>query len=114
CRGRGPPPPRGPRPTPCPPGPADPPAPAAVLEPQGPRAPGFVLKKQPGIAPLIAFPDGGRTVLVVDDDRVSRRPLARAAWLPPQTYAAACRDQYQSDPHRYALSPDGKLLALLG
>jgi WD40 repeat protein len=60
---------------------------------------------------LIATIDGGKTLMVVDAERIWMRPTAGGAWR-TQPYASALRELYRGEPRRAALSPDGKLLAI--
>jgi Tol biopolymer transport system component len=103
-----------------PPVPDGQPAAAAVPPPVAPvitgwkskaTAPGFKVSTVRNLVWLVAITDGGRTILAVDSEHLWRRPVAGRAWT-GQTVAATCRELYKAEPHRSALSSDGKLLAL--
>ncbi len=78
---------------------------------RGNPVPDFKVGSAGNIAALVAFTDGGKTLLVVDGEHVSRRPVAGGPW-DRTPLAAECRRRYAAEPRRSALSADGKRLAL--
>jgi serine/threonine protein kinase/WD40 repeat protein len=97
-------------------------APAAVQAPAAAPTPATDGWKstltEPGFAtadlkttPLLAFVEGGQTLLVADAEHVWRRPAAGGAWT-SETHAATCREQFQGEPRLAAPFPVRRLLAL--
>src|SRR5204863_9845228 len=74
-------------------------------------APKFKLSTAGNLAWLVAFTDGGQSIVALDGERLWQRPAAGGAWA-FQNVAATCREQFKAEPRRSGLSADGKVLAL--